>query len=116
MNILTIDLEEWYLYGQYSKGGSEYFLPILDNYLDKILDLFDQRSFKTTFFCLGIMAREYPSIIKKIVAKGHDIGCHSDIHSHVINQSPNKFREDNWWLLPGLRHDSDKAFGLKAYS
>lgn len=95
MNILTFDIEEWYLYNKFPKGGKEYFLPIINNYLDKLLDDLDFYDIKATFFCLGIMAREYPEVIKKIYNKGHEIGCHSDKHDLLTNLNPDDFFNDS---------------------
>jgi len=94
MNILTFDIEEWYVYKLYPKGGVEYYLPILENLLDEILDLLDESKVKATFFCLGIIAREYPDVILKIASRGHEIGSHSDKHILLKELGPKGFEED----------------------
>lgn len=79
MNILTFDIEEWYLQktnlGDHAEKYVEY-----DYYLNQILDTLDERGFKATFFCVGGMAVEFPKVIKKIAERGHEIGCHSYKH------------------------------------
>jgi polysaccharide deacetylase family protein (PEP-CTERM system associated) len=94
MNILTFDIEEWYIYEQYPKGGKAYFVPILDNYLKTILDLLDKYNSKATFFCLGELAFHYPNVIKTIAERGHDIGCHSNKHEFITQMNPKSFRAD----------------------
>lgn len=94
MNILTFDIEEWFVYQQYEKGGKDYFLPIIDRYLNELLDELDKYSFKATFFCLGILSREFPHVIRLIAERGHHIGCHSDKHIFITEMTPKQFRED----------------------
>lgn len=94
LRLLTFDIEEWFLYEQYPKGGKGYFLPIINNLLDELLDILDSHNHKATFFCLGIIAREYPDIIKKIALRGHEIGCHSDRHLRVNEMTPEEFEND----------------------
>jgi len=104
MNILTFDIEEWIVYNYYDKGGKEYFLPILDNYLGNLLDMLDRYNHKATFFCLGRLAAEYPDVIKRIVGRGHDIGCHSNIHSLVTTMNPEAFFQDTQLALQSLEN------------
>ena len=54
----------------------------------------DRHKLKATFFCLGWVARTHPILIQRIAAQGHDLGCHSDVHSLVFSQSPEAFREE----------------------
>lgn len=102
MNIITIDLEEWYVYELFSKGGKHYFLQHLNNYLEKILFQFEQKKIKATFFCLGIISREYPEVINKIASYGHDIGCHSDIHTIISHQDYRSFRAETYKAIDSL--------------
>lgn len=39
MNILTFDLEEWFVYQQYDKGPRDFYLPIIESYLDRIVGI-----------------------------------------------------------------------------
>jgi polysaccharide deacetylase family protein (PEP-CTERM system associated) len=103
MNILTIDLEEWYIYEQYPKGGREYYLPVINKYLNNILDYLDENNTKATFFCLGVIARNEPSVIKSIAERGHEIGCHSDRHLLVNRMTPNQFKEDTKVAVESLQ-------------
>lgn len=117
MNILTFDLEEWHLYDLYAKGGRTYFLPIIERYLDRILDILDENKFKATFYSLGIIAREYPHIIKKIADKGHEIACHSDRHILVPNMTPHAFRQDLRLAIDSLEQVSgQKVLNYRAPS
>lgn len=79
MNILSFDIEEWYIEKKFSGGRQERYQEF-DRYLKLILDTLDENNTKATFFCLGKMATDFPEIIKLIANKGHEIGCHSDEH------------------------------------
>ena len=108
MNILTFDIEEWYTYELYPKGGKAYYLPIINKYLDNILDLLDEINTTATFFCLGIIARNYPEIIKKIDERGHEIGCHSDKHTLLTNMTPAAFKEDTQLAINSIGNVTGK--------
>ncbi len=46
----------------------------------KLLDMLKQRGLKATFYVVGQCAAEYPDIMKRIAAEGHEIGNHSWSH------------------------------------
>ncbi len=80
MNILSFDIEEWYLEKHFFGNRQDEYRQY-DFYLGKILDKLDERGIKATFFCLGGIAREFPDVVKAIAGRGHEVGCHSDVHS-----------------------------------
>lgn len=104
MNVLSFDIEEWYTYQLNPYGGKEYYLPTINKYLDSLLNLLDEREFKATFFCLGIIAREYPEVIRKIADRGHEIGCHSDKHLWLNQMKPENLYEDTRLALDSLQN------------
>ncbi len=67
-----------------------------------ILDILDRYNIKTTFFLVGGWVDKYPEMLKEIVARGHEIGNHSDTHAHMNQLSENGIREE-------LRMMSDKV-------
>lgn len=46
----------------------------------KLLDMLKQRKIHATFYLLGQNAKEYPDIVKRIIAEGHEVGNHSYDH------------------------------------
>ena len=80
MNIISFDIEEWYLEKHFFGNRQEEYKQY-DYYLQKILDKLDEKSIKATFFCLGGIAREFPDVVKEIAYRGHEVGCHSDVHA-----------------------------------
>lgn len=94
MNILTFDIEDWWVYKRYQIGAEKDYIPRLERYLNNILDLLDECNYKATFFCLSIMAEKYPEIIRLIDSRGHQIGCHSYSHDFFLNKGVQYFKED----------------------
>lgn len=93
MNILTFDIEEWYI-EKILGGGREIKFKEFDFILETILDNLENHNTHATFFCLGKIAEEFPNVIKKIASRGHEIGCHSHIHSWINKMSQEQFKED----------------------
>lgn len=93
MNILTFDIEEWAV--AKAKGvGSPAKYAEYDAFLNNILDVLDERGFKATFFCTGLMAEGFPQVIKLIQGHGHEIGCHSHRHTWMNKMTEAEARED----------------------
>lgn len=106
MNVITFDIEEWYAYlGQGREA--EY-----DRYLDAILEKLDERKFRGTFFCVGEMGRLFPEVIRKIQARGHEIGCHSNIHTWLNKMTEEECREDTRRAVDSL----EQCIGEKVVS
>jgi polysaccharide deacetylase family protein (PEP-CTERM system associated) len=59
-----------------------------------ILDLFDECGVKGTFFILGWVAERYPVLVREIVQRGHEVGCHSYWHRLIYKLSQEEFSED----------------------
>ncbi len=58
----------------------------------KLLDLLAAKHIKATFFVVGECATDYPAIMKRIVAEGHEIGNHSWDHPNFGKSSDDKIR------------------------
>lgn len=82
------------MYQLFPKGGKSYYLPVLQEYLDRLLVVLREEKTTATFLTLGIMAREYPQVIRQIAAAGHEIGCHSDRHQLIHRMNRSEFLED----------------------
>ena len=93
MHILTLDIEEWYIEKMYHGGRQERY-NLFDRTLDKTLQLLSDNGITATFFCVGQMARHFPEVIKRIVEGGHEIGCHSNVHTWLNKMTIDECRED----------------------
>jgi polysaccharide deacetylase family protein (PEP-CTERM system associated) len=107
MNILTFDIEEWYIEKTFH-GAREQKYNDFEEVLEKILDLLDEVNTKATFFCLGKIAKDFPAVIKKIHNKGHEIGCHSDKHLWINKLTYDGFLEDTQIAIETLEHCTGK--------
>jgi polysaccharide deacetylase family protein (PEP-CTERM system associated) len=109
MNILTFDIEEWYHFDIFSTEDKWCdYPPRIGLYLPKVLDKLDEHNTKATFFCLGWIARTYPDILRQIISRGHDIGCHSDKHLFVREMTPETFDADLKHALDSIQNVTGK--------
>lgn len=98
MHILTFDVEEWFhlLDNDSTRTESQWsrYERRLEQNMERILRMLDKKQLKATFFCLGWVAREYPHVLRSIVAHGHELASHSDRHQLIYEQNPMEFRDD----------------------
>jgi peptidoglycan-N-acetylglucosamine deacetylase len=59
----------------------------------RLLDMLKARGIKATFFLIGQNA-EYPDIVRRIAAEGHEIGNHTWNHPQLTKLSPAALREE----------------------
>lgn len=111
MNILTFDIEEWALAKSGGYGGPTRYAEY-DGYLNKILDVLDERGFKGTFFCTGMMGTDFPQVVKLIHSRGHEVGCHSFKHTWLNKMTNEEVIEDTRTALDAL----EQCIGQKVRS
>lgn len=131
MNILTFDVEDWYNC-DFISGNMDwerYECRIYEG-VNRILEELDKRQLKGTFFCLGWLAEQHPTIIKEIADRGHQIGCHSYQHELSFRFTPEEFvtdtlkakqliekvigREVNIFRAPGFSITEKNAWAIDA--
>ena len=96
--ILTVDVEDWF----HVCGHPLYSDPAtwaerekrVDVGVERVLALLDGTGSTATFFVLGWIARQRPSLVKRIADAGHEIGCHGDVHRRIFEMTLPEFRED----------------------
>ena len=59
----------------------------------RLLEMLKERNIKATFFVVGECAKEYPEIMKRIVAEGHEIANHSWSHPQLSKMSESAVTE-----------------------
>ena len=111
MNILTFDIEEWYTEKAFH-GGRAFRYKEFDDTLTKVLDELDGLGIKGTFFCVGKLASDFPDVVRRIVSRGHEIGCHSYIHVWVNKMTEDVLLEDTTEALKAL----EDVIGMKVTS
>ena len=97
-HIVTFDLEEHFHASRFDspmrrRHWSSFRSRIHTN-VAQILELLAQHSTKATFFALGWLAEQHPSVIHAISAAGHEIACLGYGYELVAAQTPQSFRQD----------------------
>jgi polysaccharide deacetylase family protein (PEP-CTERM system associated) len=82
-HFLTFDVEHWYQ-GYRVRGSTGYgHLPPRDHVtVEKLLRLVAKNKHKATFFTTGVFAKEFQSLMKEILAEGHELASHS--YDHIL--------------------------------
>jgi len=96
MNVLTVDVEDYYQTNGLNVPINSWsrFENRVENNTIKLLERFEKHNIKGTFFIVGHVAKQFPSLIKQIVQKGHEVGSHSNMHRMLTSMDANSFRED----------------------
>ena len=102
MNILTFDIEEWYLEKAYF-GSKATKYAVYDSLIDEILEILSSTGLKGTFFCVGKMGAVFPDVVRKIDAAGQEIGCHSNTHQWLNKMTYARAMEDTHAALDSLQ-------------
>lgn len=93
MNILTFDIEEWYL-EKVLRGGRDFRYQQFDRVFENVLDELERRGIKATFFCVGKMAIDFPQVVREIASHGHEVGCHSNEHTWLNKMTEKQLVND----------------------
>jgi polysaccharide deacetylase family protein (PEP-CTERM system associated) len=97
-NLLTVDLEEWFVVEALAKRfAPEDWLALpstLQRNCMRLLRLFARHDVRATWFVLGWCAERHPALINRIAEHGHEIACHSYGHRMVSGMTPDEFRMD----------------------
>lgn len=95
---MSVDVEDyfqvWAFSGVIDRQSWDGFAPRVEMATRKVVDLLGRRGAKATFFSLGWVAERFPSLIRDIVAEGHELASHGYAHAKVFDLSPEAFRED----------------------
>lgn len=94
--ILTVDLEDWQQLAARRIGLAGWDRPSagLPRQCAALLGALDQMGVSATFFVLGLSARRYPSLVREIAARGHEIASHGYAHRRVYDQGPRELADD----------------------
>lgn len=97
-NVFSVDVEEWFQVGAFESTLSRDAWPSLESRVERqthqVLELLARSDTKATFFCLGWVAERFPSLIKKIAADGHEVGCHGMDHLRIFSFDAPEFFDD----------------------
>ena len=59
-----------------------------------LLAILREHGVRATFFVLGYVADQYPTLIERVAAEGHEIGVHGYFHRFVSRLTPELFAEE----------------------
>jgi polysaccharide deacetylase family protein (PEP-CTERM system associated) len=97
-NVLTVDVEDYFHVSAMEplapRDRWSSFESRVVNSTQRVLDLMAEAHVTGTFFILGWVADQYPSLVRRIVAGGHEIASHSYWHRLVYRMTPQQFRDD----------------------
>lgn len=98
MNILTIDLEDWFHILDHSSTSEIYqwekFESRIERNTDWLLQVMSDSNVQATFFILGWVAEKYPGLVKKIISNGHEPATHSYAHQLLYKQNAIEMKND----------------------
>jgi polysaccharide deacetylase family protein (PEP-CTERM system associated) len=93
VNVLSFDLEHWHSATLLHKEINDPVDRIYES-VELVLDLLEKRAVTATFFTVGRVAREYPDLIRRVNAAGHEIASHGHTHTPVFDLTPEQFETE----------------------
>ncbi len=97
-NALTIDVEDYFQVSAFAphiaRSDWDRQPCRVERNVDRILEMLAERETKATFFTLGWIAERYPSVVRAIVAQGHELASHGYGHQRVREQTRAEFDAD----------------------
>jgi polysaccharide deacetylase family protein (PEP-CTERM system associated) len=98
VNAMTVDVEDYFHASVFDRAVSrgswhERESRVVAN-TGRLLEFFDRRQVRGTFFVLGWVAERFPSLVRAIAAGGHELASHGFHHQLIYTQTPEQFRED----------------------
>ena len=120
---MTVDVEDYFqvsAFEKYINRTNWEKLPCrVERNMDVILELFNDRNIKATFFMLGWVAERYPQMIRRIIDEGHELASHGFQHVRVTQQTPDEFYDDitrTKSLLEDLSGEKVNGYRAASYS
>ena len=102
MNILTFDIEEWF-YEKVYCGGRPFKYQQYNDVFKKLLDELDKLGINGTFFCVGQLAVDFPEVVREIANRGHEVGCHSNVHTWLNKMDEAELYKDTTEAIKALQ-------------
>jgi polysaccharide deacetylase family protein (PEP-CTERM system associated) len=94
LNGFTVDLEDWFQgltsTNPHPEAWDTHEARLVGN-THRLLELLARHGVEATFFVLGHVADQYPDLIRRIDAAGHEIGVHGYWHNSVHRLTPDRF-------------------------
>lgn len=98
MNILTVDVEDWFHILEVEGTPDLERWRGLESRVARgfhtLLDLCDEAGARATCFFLGWVAERFPELVRAAHARGHEVASHGYAHRLVYDQRPAEFGAD----------------------
>ncbi len=98
INALTVDVEDYFhvsaFAGCIDRSSWDGYPSRVGKNTAAVLDLLDEHGAKGTFFVLGWVAERFPSLVREIKGRGHEVACHGYGHELIYRLGPEGFRGD----------------------
>ncbi len=113
LNALTVDVEDYFqvsaFAGAVPRASWDGFASRVERNTREVLDVLAAGGVRGTFFALGWVADRFPSLLRDVHQRGHEVASHGYEHRLVDAMDPETFRAD-------LRRASDaieRACGVR---
>ena len=98
INAMTVDVEDYFQASAFDRlvsrqSWSERESRVVRN-TRMLLEFFERRQVRGTFFILGWVAERFPSLVREIASCGHELASHGFHHQLLYTLTPDQFRED----------------------
>ena len=98
LNAISVDVEDYFhvtnLEHVAARGRWDQFESRVVRNTRNLLDLLDERGIRGTFFVLGWVASRFPSLVREIAGRRHEVASHGYDHRLVYEQTPRSFRQE----------------------
>jgi peptidoglycan-N-acetylglucosamine deacetylase len=95
INALTIDVEDWYhVCGEEDQAARVSPERRVRRNVESILELLAEFDCRATFFILGSVAEQEPTLVPLIAGEGHEIASHGYSHCLIPNLGAAAFRDE----------------------
>lgn len=97
-HVLTVDVEDYFQVEAFTtviERSTWDSLPCrVERNTEELLELFADAGVVATFFTLGWVAQRYPTLVRRMVAAGHELASHGFDHRRADQLSSDHFRDD----------------------
>ncbi len=98
VHLMTVDVEEYFhveaLAGRVAPDEWDTYPSRVVESTRRVLDLFDRWQACGTFFFVGWVAQRFPSLVREVRDRGHELACHGYWHRPVHLMTEREFRAD----------------------
>jgi polysaccharide deacetylase family protein (PEP-CTERM system associated) len=98
VNAMSVDVEDYYQVSAFEpvvpRSQWTSFVPRVASNTERVLALFENAGIRATFFVLGCVAERHPTLVRRIVAGGHELASHGYEHRRASEQTPATFLAD----------------------